>query len=98
MKLESLGLLLCTTLLSGFAATAQADVHVGIGIGVVPPVLVAPPVYYAPPGVYDAPPPPAYYDPGVVVGLWGGNDWRDHRWRDDRRGHDRWHDRGDRRR
>jgi hypothetical protein len=27
MKLEPLGLLLCTTLLSGFAITAQADVH-----------------------------------------------------------------------
>ncbi len=98
MKLEALGLLLCTTLLSGFAITAQADVHVGIGIGVVPPVVVAPPVYYAPPPVYDAPPPPVDYYPGIVVGAWGGHDWRDHRWHDDRWGHDRRHDRGDHRR
>ena len=33
MKVEALGLLLCTTLLSGFAITAQADVHIGIAIG-----------------------------------------------------------------
>lgn len=59
MKLEALGLLLCTTLLSGFAITAQADVHVGIGFATVPPVVVAPPVYYAPPPVYDAPPRPS---------------------------------------
>jgi hypothetical protein len=111
MKLEALGLLLCTTILSGFAIPAQADVHVGIGIGVVPPVVVAPPVYYAPtpvvvappvyyapPPVYDAPPPPVYYGPGIVVDAWGGHDWRDHRWHDDRWGHDRWHDRGDHRR
>ena len=99
MKLEALGLLLCTTLLSGFAITAQADVHVGIGFAVVvPPVVVAPPVYYTPPPVYDAPPPPLDYGPGIVVGAWGDHDWRDHRGHDDRRGHDRWRDRGDHRR
>jgi hypothetical protein len=98
MKLEALGLSLCTTLLSGFATTAQADVHVGIGIGVVTPVVVAPPVYYAPPPVYDAPPPPLDYGPGIVIGAWDGHDWRDRRWHDDRWGHERWRDRGDHRR
>ena len=50
MKLEALSILLCTTLLAGFTITAHADVHVGIGIGVAPPVVVSPPpVYYAPP-------------------------------------------------
>jgi hypothetical protein len=48
MKPKALNLFLCTTLLEGFAITAQADVHVGIGIGVAPPVVVAPPVYYTP--------------------------------------------------
>jgi hypothetical protein len=49
MKLKAVSLFVCTTLLAGFAITAQADVHVGIGIGMVPPVVVAPPVYYVPP-------------------------------------------------
>ena len=101
MKLKASSLFLCTTLLAGFAITAQADVHVGIGIGVVPPVVVAPPpvvvappVYYALPAVY-APPPPIYYGPGIVVGVSGGHDWRDHRWRDERWRDDRWRDHGD---
>jgi hypothetical protein len=77
MKLKPWSFLLCTTLPAGFAITAQADVHVGIGIALAPPVVVAPPVYYSPP-VYYAPP-PVYYGPGIVVGAWGGHDWRDHR-------------------
>ena len=97
MKLEARSFFLCTTLLAGFAITAQADVHVGIGIAVAPPVVVAPPVYYTPPPVYYAPPaPPVYYGPGIVVGAWDGRDWRDHRgerWRNDR-----WHDHRDRHR
>jgi hypothetical protein len=56
MKLKPWSFLLCTTLLAGFAITAQADVHVGIGIAVAPPVVVAPPVYYSPPPDYYAPP------------------------------------------
>jgi hypothetical protein len=83
MKLQALSVFLCTTLLAGFAITALADVHVGIGIGVAPPVVAAPPVYYVPP-------PPVYYGPGIVIGVGGGHDWRDHRGRDDR-----WHDHGD---
>lgn len=96
MKLKTLSFFLCTTLLAGFAITAQAGVHVRIGIGLAPPVVVAPPVYYAPPPDYYAPPPPpVYYGPGIVVGAWGGNDGRDHRWHDDHWGHERWRDHGD---
>jgi hypothetical protein len=94
MKLKAWSFFPCTTLLAGFAITAQADVHVGIGIAVAPPVVVAPPVYYTPPPVYYAPPsPPVYYGPGIVVGGWDGHDWRDHRGRNDR-----WHDHRDRHR
>ena len=94
MKLKAWNFSLCTTLLAGFAITAQADVHVGIGIAVAPPVVVAPPVYYAPPpGYYVPPPPPVYYGPGIVVGAWDGHDWGDHRGRNDR-----WRDHRDRHR
>jgi hypothetical protein len=93
MKLKTSSFCLCTTLLAGFAITAQGGVHVGIGIGLVPPVVVAPPVYDVPPPVYYAPPPPpGYSGPAIVVGAWDGNDGRDHRWHDDRRGHERWRD------
>ena len=97
MKLKVLSLHLCTTLLAGFTITAHADVHVGIGIGVAPPVAVSPPpVYYAPPpGYYAPPPPPVYYGPGIVVGAWGGHDWRDDRSHDERWRHDRSHDHGE---
>ena len=91
MKLRTWSLFLCTTLSAGLALTAQADVHVGIDIGVAPPIVVAPPAYYEPPPVYYAPPPPpVYYRPGVVVGVGAGHDWRDDRRRDEH--WDRWHD------
>jgi hypothetical protein len=98
MKRNALSLLLGTTLLAIFAVDAQAGVHVGIGIGVVPPIVVAPPAYYTPPPpVYYPPPvyaapPPIYYGPGIVVGGWLGHDGRDHDWRDDRGEHERWRD------
>ena len=97
MKLKALSFFLFTTLLAGFAITALADVHVGIGIGVAPPVVVAPPVYYVPPPpvYYAPPPPPVYYGPGIVIGVGGGHDWRDHRGHDERWRNDRWHDHGD---
>jgi hypothetical protein len=99
MKVTAWNFSLCTTLLAGFAITAQADVHVGIGIGVAPPVVVAPPVYYVPPPAYYAPPPPPiYYGPGIVVGAWGDHDGRDRRWHDERWRNDRWHDHGEHRR
>jgi hypothetical protein len=92
MNPKVLSLFFGTTLLAGSAMTAQADVHVGIGIGVVAPAVVAPPVYYvpAPPVYYAPPPPPVYYGPGIVIGVGGGHDWRDHRGHDAGRGHDQW--------
>ncbi len=81
------------------ATTAQADVHIGIGLNLVPPVLLPPPVYYGPPPAYYTPPPPVYYGPGVVYGEpdweYGGDGWRDEhwhgeRWRDHWHGHDGW--------
>jgi hypothetical protein len=39
--------------------------------------------------------PPVYYGPGIVVGAWGGHDWRDHRGHDERWRNDRWHDHHD---
>jgi hypothetical protein len=97
MKLKARNFFLCTTLpAAGFTITAQADVHLGIGIAVAPPIVVAPPVYYTPPPVYYAPPsPPVYYGPGIVVGAWDGRDWRDHRGHDERWRNDRWHDHRD---
>lgn len=51
-----------------FAMRANADVHIGIGLGFVPPVFVPPPTYYDPPPQYYSPPPTVYYGPGVVYG------------------------------
>ena len=98
MKLKAASLSAYMTLLAPCAMTAHADVHIGIGIGLVPPVYVAPPVYYPPPPLYYSPPPPVYYGPGVIYGEpeweYGGERWRDQRWRGERSGHDHGHDRG----
>ena len=97
MKLKVVTVLAGMTLAALFAATVQADVHVGIGIGVAPPVYVPPPVYSPPPPEYYSPPPPVYYGPGVIYGEpdweYGGAGYRDHRWHGQRWGRD--HDRGD---
>jgi hypothetical protein len=67
-------------LLAASSMIAEADIHIGVGIGL--PPVVPPPVYYGPPPAYYSPPPPVYYGPGVV---YGGGDWDydgDARWRD----------------
>ena len=79
-----------------FATMAHADIHIGVGLNLVPP-----PLYYGPPPAYYSPPPPVYYGPGVIYGQggwnYGGDDDEDGGWRGDgwRGGdgwaHDRWH-------
>ena len=101
VKLKAISILACMTLLAPFAMIAHADVHIGIGVGFVPPVYVPPPVYYPPPPPYYSPPPPVYYGPGVIYGEpgweYGGEGWRDRRWHGEHwdRGHGHDRDRGD---
>lgn len=80
-------------LVAQLGVAAHADVHIGIGLGFVPP-----PVYYGPPPQYYSPPPPVYYGPGVIYGEGGwnyGGDDDDDGWRGRGWAHDRWHgDRG----
>jgi hypothetical protein len=83
-------LLAATMLLAASSMIAEADIHIGVRIGL--PPVVPPPVYYGPPPAYYSPPPPVYYGPGVV---YGGGDWDydgDARWRGRGWAHDRWHD------
>lgn len=84
-------------LLAPFCMTAQADVHIDVGLGFLPGIL-PPPVVIAPPPVYASPPPPVYYGPGVVYGdpdwEYGGYGWHD-RWEHDHWRREHWHGRGD---
>ena len=94
MKYNAVNLLARLLILAPLSTVAHADIHIGVGIGLVPP-----PLYYGPPPVYYSPPPPVYYGPGVVYGEGGwnyngddgedgddGDGWRGRGW-----AHDRWH-------
>ena len=86
MKSNSVNLVARLLLLAPFSVAAQADIHIGVGIGLVPP-----PLYYGPPPAYYSPPPPVYYGPGVVYGEEGWNYGGDYGWRGRGWAHDRWH-------
>jgi hypothetical protein len=69
----------------GFVTTADAQVRLGINVGVPAPVYVAPPVYAAPPPVVYAPQPvyaapPPVYGPAIAIGWYGDRYYDGHRY------------------
>ncbi len=61
MKFNAVGLMARMLWLAPVATVAHADIHIGVGLNLVPP-----PLYYGPPPAYYPPPPPGYHAPGVV--------------------------------
>ena len=89
-KLGSLALAIMTANVLFPGPAAQAHVGIGINLGlplvVAPPVVVAPPAVVAPPVVvgppaYYAPPPGYYYGPGPQYGVFWHDRFGHRHWR-----------------